>query len=212
MKCRNCFNEFVPDKPSRKYCSWECYLNSRKLEEVNCFFCGKNFTPKRRKKEGSRYFCSRSCAGKSNIKRVKCKCSNCGEIFTLRPSEAKGKNNVYCSRSCKDEGHGKIYRGENHPRYNPEMTLKERVEGRKYFEYYVWRNKVYERDDYTCLKCGDSRGGNLVAHHILNYSEHPHLRTELSNGVTLCNSCHKDFHDTFGYNGNNLEQLKTYLK
>jgi hypothetical protein len=33
--------------------------------------------------------------------------------------------------------------------------------------YYVWRDLVYKRDNYTCQICKDKTGGNLVAHHIV---------------------------------------------
>ena len=60
------------------------------------------------------------------------------------------------------------------------------------FEYRNWRKAVFERDNYTCqnIFCG-KRGGYLEAHHIRSYAEHPELRLEISNGVTLCRSCHK---------------------
>lgn len=60
-------------------------------------------------------------------------------------------------------------------------------------EYKEWRKAVYERDDYTCQKCG-KKGGNLNAHHIKAYAEYPDLRIELDNGITLCEECHKKEH------------------
>jgi hypothetical protein len=57
------------------------------------------------------------------------------------------------------------------------------------FEQREWRKAVYERDNYTCQEC-NKRGGILNAHHIMPFSTHPMLRTELSNGITLCQSCH----------------------
>jgi 5-methylcytosine-specific restriction endonuclease McrA len=61
--------------------------------------------------------------------------------------------------------------------------------------YKEWRNFVFARDKYTCKGCGDSRGGNLEAHHILKRSEFPLLTFSTENGITLCTECHKK---TFG--------------
>ena len=57
-----------------------------------------------------------------------------------------------------------------------------------------WRIKVFERDNYTCVECGDkSRKGHRVilnADHIKSFAHHPELRFELSNDRTLCVPCH----------------------
>ena len=76
--------------------------------------------------------------------------------------------------------------------------------------YSEWRRQVYERDRYTCQCCGE-KGGNLVAHHILNYSEHEELRTNVGNGITLCKTCHKEFHNTYGYKNNTKEQVNEFI-
>ncbi len=53
-----------------------------------------------------------------------------------------------------------------------------------------WRNKVFERDNYTCVLCGKTKC-YLEADHIKPYSKYPDLRLVLSNGRTLCLDCHK---------------------
>ena len=57
-----------------------------------------------------------------------------------------------------------------------------------------WRLDVLHRDKYTCQQCGDSRGGNLIAHHIVRWVDDESLRFDIENGITLCVSCHKDRH------------------
>ena len=56
-------------------------------------------------------------------------------------------------------------------------------------EYKRWRKKVYVRDGYTCKKCGAKK--KLEAHHIKIWAKHPDLRFEVTNGITLCQTCHK---------------------
>jgi 5-methylcytosine-specific restriction endonuclease McrA len=58
-------------------------------------------------------------------------------------------------------------------------------------EYQAWRKEVFRRDKFTCVMCGDSRGGNLEADHIKPRHLFPELALELSNGRTLCIPCHK---------------------
>ncbi len=59
--------------------------------------------------------------------------------------------------------------------------------------YRRWRQQVLARDEFTCQDCGLA-GENLHAHHIQAFAEHPELRLELSNGVTLCADCHGQRH------------------
>lgn len=89
-----------------------------------------------------------------------------------------------------------------------------------------WRPLVFERDRYTCQVCGDSRGGNLHAHHIRHLSsiinslvaatQHD-INTaigrsrliedvvnndqfvDLNNGITLCKDCHWEWHRKEGW-------------
>jgi len=55
----------------------------------------------------------------------------------------------------------------------------------------LWKRAIKERDG-ACMSCGSRE--RLHAHHILPFSTHPHLRTAISNGITLCKKCHKALH------------------
>ena len=97
-------------------------------------------------------------------------------------------------------------------RYCSKLTKEEQIDRREIPGYEKWHNSVYERNGYTCQKCGDDKGGNLNAHHIESYNSSPELRTEVSNGITLCEDCHKDFHHQYGYGDNTRAQLVGFLK
>ncbi|BDH60132.1 hypothetical protein MTP04_02620 [Lysinibacillus sp. PLM2] len=101
-------------------------------------------------------------------------------------------------------------RGENHPNWNPELTDTERIKERKSFEDTQWRLSIYRRDRFKCQKCGSNK--HLNAHHVLNHKTHKELRYDVNNGVTLCETCHIEFHKTYGYFDNTREQINKYLK
>jgi len=103
-------------------------------------------------------------------------------------------------------------RGENHGRWNHNLTNEERKQGRNCPEYIEWRKAVYDRDNYTCQKCLDNTGGNLEAHHILPYALFPELRFEVENGITLCETCHDRYHFVWKYGEDcNPKTLRTHL-
>jgi len=59
-------------------------------------------------------------------------------------------------------------------------------------EYKEWRMAVYQRDYYTCRRCGlkGHKPRTLVAHHIKSFADYPDLRFDVDNGLTLCRACH----------------------
>lgn len=65
-------------------------------------------------------------------------------------------------------------------------------------EYKLWRKSVFERDNFTCIWCGDQNGGNLEADHIKPFSLYPELRFAIDNGRTLCRECHRKT-NTYGF-------------
>lgn len=58
---------------------------------------------------------------------------------------------------------------------------------RQSLEYKKWAKEIKERDG-KCKNCGATE--KLHAHHIIPYRLNESLRLDLSNGVTICNSCH----------------------
>ena|SRR5699024_622190 len=72
-----------------------------------------------------------------------------------------------------------------------------------------WRRLIFDRDDYTCQHCKKS-GGKLNAHHLNSWDKHPDDRFEITNGVTLCETCHRNFHKEFGYGSNDESQFEEF--
>ena len=68
--------------------------------------------------------------------------------------------------------------------------------------------KVMERDNFTCDICGfyGKWGEGLNVHHLNSYDWDVNNRTNINNGITLCEECHTDFHKMNGYGKNTKEQ------
>ncbi len=101
--------------------------------------------------------------------------------------------------------------GKNHHHYNFDLTDEERKRKRNSPEDIKWRKDVFERDNYTCQYCRDNKGGNLNAHHLESYDINVELRLVVSNGITLCEKHHIEFHKKYGYGNNTTEQFEEYL-
>jgi len=96
-------------------------------------------------------------------------------------------------------------------------TVKLKNKIRKLPEYSIWRTKVYDRDNYTCQKCGSKRqkGNRIILNcdHIIPLSkivEDNNISSieeaisckdlwDVSNGRTLCYDCHLET-ETWGFN------------
>jgi len=129
---------------------------------------------------------------------------SCGDVFQMCWSDfQKGHRCPGCVI--------KNNRGENHGRWNHNLTDKEREQGRNFPENREWIKAVYERDNHTCQKCL-VRGGELEAHHILPWALFPELRFEVENGITLCETCHDRYHFVWKYGEDcNPKTLRTHL-
>lgn len=55
-----------------------------------------------------------------------------------------------------------------------------------------WRKAVLEKDGGACVQCGGKQ--KLEAHHRVRWKDAPWLRVVVSNGVTLCQECHRAHH------------------
>lgn len=168
-----------------------------------CLNCGKEFLcPKGVVKAGNGKYCSRSCTAKSSHRkhrsapRVECKCIICGTKFIEYKSRMHEKNRgTCCSIECRVEHTKRCISGKNNYRWKGGITklnqlLRSQMRTRN------WSRKVKERDDFTCQECGirakKGLGHKVVlnSHHIKSWANHPELRWDINNGITLCENCH----------------------
>ena len=131
----------------------------------------------------------------------KCECGNESIVATGVLTSGKAKS-CGCLNS---ELTSKRMSGENHPNYNPNLTDEDRERGRHIDGYEEWVYKVKELADFTCHCCGQ-RGHKLHSHHLDGYNWCKERRVDLTNGVCLCEECHKEFHHVYGNKNNTKEQ------
>lgn len=217
--CINCESIFMSKSKQQRFCSNECggLYNTRDGRiSLTCVKCQKTFERTKSRTRHEITYCSRNCSDAdlrpNRVTSLDIKCSNCASTFSRQPNALKEKYN-YCSHKCYGEHASKIglFRGENSVLYKPEKTAEEREIGRNYADYSLWRKNVYKRDSYTC-QCCFVKGVKINAHHIYNYATHKELRTLVSNGITLCLPCHKNFHKKYGKFDNNEQQLLEFIR
>ncbi len=149
--------------------------------------------------------------------KIKMYCETHGEFYGIPNNLLQGQGckkcgyNTMAKKQLGENNHMYGMKGENHPRYNPNLTDEEREKGRHIEGYEEWRKQVFERDNYTCQCCGDNKGSNLNAHHKNGYYWDKEHRTDIDNGVTLCEGCHREFHEKYGRGNNTEEQYIEFL-
>lgn len=237
-KCQMCGKEFNvrPFKVKRgggKYCSNKCYgisksgignHNYKKIKKV-CPVCDKVFEtiPSRVLKNRGK-FCSQKCMGiwrSKNITgskvynwrggKIKSHCLICGKEFLASAFEIGRGNGKFCSRKCNGMCNSKNNKGKDNPKWRGGVSsYVDLIRTSK--QYANWRQKIFERDKFTCQKCGRI-GGDIHAHHKKRFSvilddikqtfpllsvvdiaaNYPDL-WDVENGITLCENCHKNEH------------------
>lgn len=201
-----------------KNLSWKGGINAPSNIKIICQQCHTPFIIKRNRKKTAKY-CSLTCGGEAKtsfylLRRKEFICIECSEIFYHKPT---GKY-PYCSSKCRASGVGKqrigipmsteacqnmskaqigkpkfSMRGNKHWNWmggKSKTTKTARNIFMQTLEYKIWRRTIFERDNYTCQKCG-VHGGTLNADHIKPYAYFPALRLDVDNGRTLCVSCHR---------------------
>lgn len=205
--CVVCGAEIIATQKKR-CCSIECLLiEKRKGRDRVCEYCKKEYTAPRQK--ANKRFCSDGCRRKGR-KPGAIKCQMCGVLFSfLKKANGQAKwyrtmpNNTIkcCSLECATSYTSVLrtgrpihkLRGENNPR-KVAVTHNRGVEWRERAD------KVRERDQHKCTKCGIGEkehrikyaGHNLDVHHITpkSHTKAGDDSERFENLVTLCKSCH----------------------
>ena len=205
------------------------YKNANTI--VTCSNCNKEFkilNCNMKNSDGSlkkNFYCCKECKaehqktllkGENNPKykggQIEKICSFCGKKKMVeRNHYNKNNKHYYCSLKCKAEHQKTLLLKENNPNYIEGLSEDYRIRYRIIEGYNTWRRKVYEKDNYTCQCCGDDKGGNLNAHHLEGYNSNKDKRIDVNNGITLCEKCHKKFHDKYGRGNNTKKQFEEFL-
>lgn len=130
-------------------------------------------------------------------------CSKHGR-FTSTIMNMKNNGGKVC-RKCSIER----ISGENHYNWKGEERKEtERLRGS--LESKQWRKDVFNRDHYQCICCGSKQF--ISAHHKNSFEWCIDQRFNINNGVTLCEDCHLDFHEKFGFGNNTEEQFNKWFQ
>ena len=91
----------------------------------------------------------------------------------------------------------------------PKNTYKPKHARETFPGYTKFKKRVLERDGYSCVCCGYD--DLLEVHHIYGVKEHPDMATDLDNGVTLCEYCHKKYHHIYSRYGMNATDFNEFM-
>ena len=162
--------------------SWRTYI--KHVHDNEIYYCGKN---------------KNNCSTKILLK---------GELNGFY-----GKHhNKESIEKMKNNNWSKNHKRELSPNWNPNLTDEERLNNRsKNPEYTEFVKKVMARDNYTCKCCGKILNNNGIVHHLDGYNWCVERRTDETNGITLCKTCHKEFHSIYGYGNNTKEQFEEWM-
>ena len=184
-KKRNCSQK---DWLEQKYCSYECSVDTR---------FKKGMTTWNKGLKGYR-------AGKENNMwkggEIKLQCLTCQKEFSVKPYR---KNAKFCSHKCQIENQRLPMERKKSRNIQKEMVknglnpnykgaTKEAELIKKSAGYKQWRKSVFGYDNYICWIC-EIKGGKLHPHHLMDFSLYPELRLKVSNGITLCEFCHRTY-------------------
>lgn len=141
---------------------------------------------------------------------VDIKCDYCNKIFKRRYYQytASNHNGKFYCKNCSSKAQ---LSGTKSPSWNSSIDPKEREINRNYQEYHDFIKRVLTRDNYTCQCCGKQINHNAEVHHLDGYNWCIEKRTDDTNGITLCSTCHSNFHSIYGKGNNTKNQFEEWI-
>ena len=145
-----------------------------------------------------------------------CKCS-CGKevLVTSGNLKAGRKRSCGCLIDEARSNLGKSRIGPKNPRWRSDLTNEDRRNLSYKFRHLQnnpmlveWRNSVFKRDKFNCQVCG--KNGGVNSHHLFSWGSCKEKRYDTDNGITMCRSCHKKFHEEFGWGNNTPDQYSKF--
>jgi hypothetical protein len=118
-------------------------------------------------------------------------------------------NTIQECQLCAHKTTGQKQSGEAHWNYNPNLTLEDRLDNRNSSESLKWKREVLKKNGYKCIITDSTE--NIQIHHIYNYAQYKHLRTDINNGVPMTEEMHKKFHSIYGRKNNDVHQLNEFI-
>jgi hypothetical protein len=137
----------------------------------------------------------------------RCIC-HCKKVFIAHGRSIKNGWTKSCGCLVKTN-HYKSPKGEKNPRWNSNLTEKNRLHIRD-DKSRLWASTIKKIHNYTCYKC-NLVGVRLVSHHLFSWKQYPEWRYEEWNGVCLCRTCHYRFHKNYGLKGFTMSDFEDFL-
>lgn len=173
----------------------------------------------------------RKAEGNSTIYISLVSCPNCGKERAINKSSIRHGGNGLCLKCtflnphvpkgskrpieiCKRMSVARkgTYTGDKNPNWNPNLTSEERELRKNRHKYNpmhrAWSRAVKERDNFTCQITGIRK--ELVSHHFQGFDNHPDLRFDINNGITLHVKVHHLFHSIYGNGDNTKTQFEEF--
>lgn len=218
--CLNCnkkfekkFNQsFKTYYETCKFCSHKCssdYNTHTNTSLISCNCCFKKVR-KKNSQITNLNFCSNKCLyeyKKNNSQKMSMNCEYCDIHFFKQTWAVLNTNHHFCSRKCSQQWVSFNLSGEKSHSWKGGITGLNRSI-RNCGKMNEWRLSVFRRDGYICKECGFSKGKILQAHHVISFKQimsENNIKTfndalncsflwDISNGITLCKSCHTNKH------------------